>query len=159
MEQTEIHTGSWKPVPHSPYMFGRAPFSPPRQTTSVARSPGLGLSSSPGPARGGQGCHRLEHLDLQSCYNITELSVWTCLETLARLKTLLYHEKLSVFEILIRKGSVMSEEARARTKLMLRQLEHGFPYGLSPPIEQMDVIISLCPYITSINMVTEDREY
>jgi len=145
------------PAPSSrPFSPPHRPFSPPGSHSSPSKhfSPPGGHFS---PSKNSTGCARLEHLDLQSCNSISDTAVWTCLENLGNLRALLYQERQSVFEILIKQGSLMDEEVRGRTRFKLNQLEHGFPYGLSPPLEQFNHVVALCPYVTSINMVTEDR--
>jgi hypothetical protein len=37
------------------------------------------------------------------------------------------------------------------------QVEHGFPYGLSPLSGHLELLAGLCPRLSTLTLVTEDR--
>jgi len=103
------------------------------------------------------GCSKLEHIKLQSCEWVTEMGLRFLLEHLACLKRVKYHQRSSLLEIMIKWASNMTEEKRESTVLNLTEVEHGFPYGLSPLSENMNKLSMLIPNLTTITMVTEDK--
>merc|ERR1712168_1726839 len=78
------------------------------------------------------GCPKIEHLNLQSCDSVTEKGVMYLVEHLVNLRSLEYHQKGSVLEILIKWSSSFTDTGRSDKALNLIEVEHGFPYGLSP---------------------------
>jgi len=102
------------------------------------------------------GCPKLEHLNLQSCDNVTEKGVMYLIEHLAHLRNLEYHQKCSVLEILIKWSSSFTDEERSEKALSLTEVEHGFPYGLSPLSEHMLNLSLLLPSLTTLTLVTTD---
>lgn len=118
----------------------------------------------PPPASGGEearsppvGCQVLERLNLQSCDGVSETGVRHLLECLPKLRRLVYHQVSSVLEILIKWGSCLPEADRQSKTLGLTEVEHGFPYGLSPLSGHLEMLAELCPVLTTITLVTEDR--
>jgi len=101
-------------------------------------------------------CFKLERLNLQSCDSVTEKGIVCVLENLKVLKVLEYHQKSSVLEILIKWTSKMREEKRLEKTLGLTDIEHGFPYGLSPLSSHLSQLSLLVPSLTSITLVTTD---
>ena len=79
------------------------------------------------------------------------------LESLPNLRRLVYHQVSSVLEILIKWGSCLSEADRQGKILGLTEVEHGFPYGLSPLSGHLEMLAQLCPLLTTVTLVTEDR--
>lgn len=102
------------------------------------------------------GCPKLEYLNLQSCDNVTEKGVMYLVEHLTHLRILEYHQKSSVLEILIKWSSSFTEEERSCKALKLTEVEHGFPYGLSPLSAHMTNLSLLLPRLTTITLVTTD---
>eukprot|EP00090_Calanus_glacialis_P027301 TRINITY_DN4299_c0_g1_i3.p1 TRINITY_DN4299_c0_g1~~TRINITY_DN4299_c0_g1_i3.p1 ORF type:complete len:337 (-),score=142.94 TRINITY_DN4299_c0_g1_i3:64-999(-) len=51
----------------------------------------------------------------------------------------------------------MTEEQQGKTVLNLIEVEHGFPYGLSPLSEHMTKLSVLIPNLTNITLVTDDK--
>eukprot|EP00092_Neocalanus_flemingeri_P007056 GFUD01007623.1.p1 GENE.GFUD01007623.1~~GFUD01007623.1.p1 ORF type:complete len:628 (-),score=196.56 GFUD01007623.1:149-2032(-) len=102
------------------------------------------------------GCPKLEQLNLQSCDNVTEKGVIYVLEHLLHLRHLEYHQKSSVLEILIKSVSTITDEERSGKVFRLTEVEHGFPYGLSPLSDQMTQLAGLLPHLTTITLVTMD---
>lgn len=78
------------------------------------------------------GCLRLENLTMQSCDCITESGIRFILENYKNLRTLVYHQRRSVFEIIIKWCSEMEQKDFKANQVKLEQLEHGFPYGITP---------------------------
>ena len=78
------------------------------------------------------GCPKLEHLNLQACDHVTEKGVLCVIEHLLHLRNVEYHQKSSVLEILIKWSCFFTDEERFRKSLSLTEVEHGFPYALSP---------------------------
>jgi len=103
------------------------------------------------------GCLCLELVNLQSCDGVSEAGVKHLLESLPRLRRLVYHQVSSVLEILIKWGSCMPEDERNSKELALTEVEHGFPYGLSPMSGHLTQLAGMCPHLTTITLVTEDR--
>ena len=103
------------------------------------------------------GCQALEKLNLQSCDGVSEAGVRHLLESLPKLRRLVYHQVSSVLEILIKWGSCLPETDRQGKTLGLTEVEHGFPYGLSPLSGHLEMLAELCPLLTTITLVTEDR--
>ena len=103
------------------------------------------------------GCKALERLNLQSCDGVSEAGVRHLLESLPNLRRLVYHQVSSVLEILIKWGSCLSEADRQGKILGLTEVEHGFPYGLSPLSGHLEMLAQLCPLLTTVTLVTEDR--
>lgn len=103
------------------------------------------------------GCSGLALLNLQSCDGVSEAGVKHVLENLPKLKRLIYHQVSSVLEILIKWGSGMTEEQRTSRELGLTEVEHGFPYGLSPLSTHLEQLVCLCPHLTTLTLVTDDR--
>ena len=99
----------------------------------------------------------LERLNLQSCDGVSEAGVRHLLESLPKLRRLVYHQVSSVLEILIKWGSCLPEADRQSKILGLTEVEHGFPYGLSPLSGHLEMLAELCPLLTTITLVTEDR--
>ena len=77
-------------------------------------------------------CLKLEKLTMQSCDCVTEAGVRFVLENYKSIKTLVYHQRKSVFEILIKWCSELEVDKISSQSIKLEQLEHGFPYGISP---------------------------
>jgi len=102
------------------------------------------------------GCCLLERLNLQSCDGVTEAGVRNLLDSLENLHSLEYHQVSSVLEILIKWTGSMSHSQREQKKLNLMEVEHGFPYSLSPFSEQMEHLANLCPRLTTLTLVTQD---
>jgi len=102
------------------------------------------------------GCSLLERLNLQSCDGVTEAGVRHLLDSLHNLHSLEYHQVSSVLEILIKWTGSMSANQREEKKLNLMEVEHGFPYSLSPFSEQMEHLAHLCPRLTTLTLVTQD---
>jgi hypothetical protein len=102
------------------------------------------------------GCSKLEHLNLQSCENVTEKGVIFVLEHLLHLRQLEYHQKSSVLEILIKCSSTITDTGRSEKAFNLTEVEHGFPYGLSPLSDHMSQLAVLLPHLTTITLVTTD---
>jgi len=102
------------------------------------------------------GCPKLEQLNLQSCDSVTEKGVIFVLEHLLQLRQLEYHQKSSVLEILIKWGSTVTDEERSGKVFKLTEVEHGFPYGLSPLSDHMAQLAVLLPRLTTITLVTVD---
>jgi len=101
-------------------------------------------------------CLKLENLRMECCESITELGIRFVLQRYKNLRTLHYHQRSSVFEILINWSSEM-EIGQIKTNVVkLEHLEHGFPYGVAPFSEQIDRLRDICPHLTSLNLVTED---
>jgi len=103
------------------------------------------------------GCMKLEYINLQSCEWVTEKGLRFLLEHLASLKKVEYHQRSSLMEIMIKWASNMTQEQLARTVLNLTEVEHGFPYGLSPLSEHMTKLAFIIPNLTTITLVTEDK--
>jgi len=103
------------------------------------------------------GCTSLERVNLQSCDGVSEAGVRHLLEALPKLRRLVYHQVSSVLEILIKWGSCLPEEERRGKTLALTEVEHGFPYGLSPLSGHLELLAGLCPLLTTVTLVTEDR--
>ena len=108
------------------------------------------------PARARSGCYRLERLSLQSCEGVTERGVIVALEHLEALQHLDYHQKFSLLEILIRWTSNHHNSERMMKLFRLTELEHGFPYSLSPLDSQLSDLAMLLPRLTSLTLVTTD---
>jgi len=102
------------------------------------------------------GCPKLEQLHLQSCDNVTEKGIIFVLENLLMLRQLEYHQKSSVLEILIKWGSNLTDDERSGKVFKLTEVEHGFPYGLSPLSDHMTQLSGLLPQLTTITLVTVD---
>jgi len=100
---------------------------------------------------------RLEHLTVQSCTCVTETGVRFVLQNYRNLRTLVYHQRKSVFEILITWSTDLPVNHIKEHSIKLEQLEHGFPYGISPFSEQLNRLLLLCPHLTSLNLVTDDH--
>ena len=107
-------------------------------------------------ARARAGCCRLERLSLQSCEGVTERGVIVALEHLEALHHLDYHQKFSMLEILIRWTSNHQNSERMMKLFRLTELEHGFPYSLSPLDSQLTDLAMLLPRLTSLTLVTKD---
>ena len=75
---------------------------------------------------------KLESLTMQSCDCITECGIRFILENYRNMKTLVYHQRRSVFEIIIKWSSEMEHEDIKSKIVKLEMLEHGFPYGVTP---------------------------
>ena len=105
-------------------------------------------------ARGG--CYRLEHLKLQSCEGVTDKGVMVALEHLENLRQLEYHQKYSLLEILIKWSSNCDNSERMMQLFKLTDIEHGFPYGLSPMSDHMTNLSMMLPRLTSLTLVTLD---
>jgi len=103
------------------------------------------------------GCWKLEHINLQSCEWITEKGLRFLLEHVTTLKKVEYHQRSSLMEIMIKWASNMTQEQQEKTVLNLSEVEHGFPYGLSPLSEHMTKLALMIPNVTSITLVTEDK--
>jgi len=103
------------------------------------------------------GCWKLEHINLQSCELITEKGLRFLLEHVTTLKKVEYHQRSSLMEIMIKWASNMTQEQQEKTVLNLSEVEHGFPYGLSPLSEHMTKLAFMIPNVTSITLVTEDK--
>eukprot|EP00092_Neocalanus_flemingeri_P009535 GFUD01010263.1.p1 GENE.GFUD01010263.1~~GFUD01010263.1.p1 ORF type:complete len:623 (-),score=247.21 GFUD01010263.1:60-1928(-) len=103
------------------------------------------------------GCQKLEHINLQSCEWVTERGLRFLLEHLLSLQRVEYHQRSSLLEIMIKWASCMTEAQRVKTVLNLTEVEHGFPYGLSPLTEHMTKLTLLIPNLTTITLVTEDK--
>lgn len=103
------------------------------------------------------GALKLENIRLQTCESITEAGIRFVLENYKSLRQLVYHQRRSVFEILINWCSEMGAEETAANTLKLQHLEHGFPYGIAPFSEQLCRLRNICPHLTNLNLVTEDR--
>jgi len=106
---------------------------------------------------GQNGCLKLEHINLQSCEWVTEKGLRFLLERVTTLKKLEYHQRSSLMEIMIKWVSNMSQDQQDKTALNLSEVEHGFPYGLSPLSEHMEKLSLMLPNLTSITLVTEDK--
>jgi len=106
---------------------------------------------------GHEGCWKLEHVNLQSCEWVTEKGLRFLLEKVTSLKRVEYHQRSSLMEIMIKWASCMTSEQQSKTVLNLTEVEHGFPYGLSPLSEHMNKLSKLIPNLTSITLVTEDK--
>jgi len=106
---------------------------------------------------GQNGCLKLEHMNLQSCEWVTEKGLRFLLERVTTLKKLEYHQRSSLMEIMIKWVSNMSQDQQDKTALNLSEVEHGFPYGLSPLSEHMEKLSLMLPNLTSITLVTEDK--
>ena len=109
------------------------------------------------PARAKNGCHRLEKLSLQSCEGVTERGIIVALEHLEQLHQLDYHQKFSMLEILIRWISNHNNSERMMKLFRLTELEHGFPYSLSPLSSQLTDLSMLLPHLSSLTLVTTDN--
>ena len=103
------------------------------------------------------GCWKLEHINLQSCEFITEKGLRFLLEHVTTLKKVEYHQRSSLMEIMIKWASNMTQQQQDKTVLKLTEVEHGFPYGLSPLSEHMTKLAFMIPNLTSITLVTEDK--
>ncbi|XP_023333023.1 uncharacterized protein LOC111704881 [Eurytemora carolleeae] len=99
---------------------------------------------------------KLESLTMQSCDCITECGIRFILEKYKNMKTLVYHQRRSVFEIIIKWSSEMEHEDIKSKIVKLEMLEHGFPYGVTPFSEQINRLLSICPHLTNLNLVTDD---
>ena len=75
-------------------------------------------------ARAPVGCQALERLNLQSCDGVSEAGVRHLLESLPKLRRLVYHQVSSVLEILIKWGSCLPEQDRQSKTLALTEVEH-----------------------------------
>eukprot|EP00090_Calanus_glacialis_P027302 TRINITY_DN4299_c0_g1_i4.p1 TRINITY_DN4299_c0_g1~~TRINITY_DN4299_c0_g1_i4.p1 ORF type:complete len:619 (-),score=259.77 TRINITY_DN4299_c0_g1_i4:96-1952(-) len=106
---------------------------------------------------GHEGCSKLEHINLQSCEWVTEKGLRFLLEHLTSLKRVEYHQRSSLMEVMIKWASTMTEEQQGKTVLNLIEVEHGFPYGLSPLSEHMTKLSVLIPNLTNITLVTDDK--
>ena len=102
------------------------------------------------------GCYKLEHLKLQSCEFVTDKGVMVALEHLENLKQLEYHQKYSLLEILIKWSSVCDKSERMMKLFSLTDIEHGFPYGLSPLTDHLTNLSMMLPHLTSLTLVTTD---
>ena len=102
------------------------------------------------------GCYKLEDLKLQSCEGVTDKGVMVALEHLENLKQLEYHQKYSLLEILIKWSSNCDNSERMMKLFKLTEIEHGFPYGLSPVSDHMTNLSMLLPNLTSLTLVTSD---
>ena len=78
------------------------------------------------------------------------------LEHLEALQHLDYHQKFSLLEILIRWTSNHHNSERMMKLFRLTELEHGFPYSLSPLDSQLSDLAMLLPNLTSLTLVTTD---
>jgi len=103
-----------------------------------------------------EGCLKLEHLNLQSCEWVTEMGLRFILEHLPCLRKVKYHQRSSLLEIIIKWVSCMNQAEVDKTRLNLVEVEHGFPYGLSPLSEHMTKLALILPHLTSITIVTSD---
>ena len=108
------------------------------------------------PARAKNGCYRLEKLSLQSCEGVTERGIIVALEHLEHLHQLDYHQKFSMLEILIRWISNHNNSERMMKLFRLTELEHGFPYSLSPLSSQLTDLSMLLPQLSCLTLVTTD---
>merc|ERR550519_271915 len=79
------------------------------------------------------------------------------LEHLPCLRKVKYHQRSSLLEIIIKWVSCMNQAEVDKTRLNLSEVEHGFPYGLSPLSEHMTKLALMIPNLTSITLVTEDK--
>ena len=61
----------------------------------------------------------------------------------------------SVLEILLKWLSERNQDEKT-PELKLEHLEHAFPYSIAPFSEQLTSLRSICPKVTTINIVTED---
>ena len=102
------------------------------------------------------GCHKLEHLNIESCDNVTEMGVICIIENLVHLKNLEYHQKSSVLEILIKWNSSFTDDERSQKALRLKEVEHSFPNGLPLLSDHMSDLSMLLPCLTTITLVTTD---
>merc|ERR1719422_1761516 len=75
---------------------------------------------------------------------------------LENLKQLEYHQKYSLLEILIKWSSNCDNSERMMKLFKLTEIEHGFPYGLSPVSDHMTNLSMLLPNLTSLTLVTSD---
>ena len=102
------------------------------------------------------GCPKLERLNLHSCESMTERGIIFALEHFQHLRQLDYHQRSSLLEIILKWSSNMSEEQRCGKVLRLTEIEHGFPYGLSPIPSHMAQLGGMLPTLTTITLVTTD---
>ena len=102
------------------------------------------------------GCYKLEQLKLQSCEFVTEKGVMVAVEHLENLKQLEYHQKYSLLEILIKWSSNCDNSERMMKLFKLTDIEHGFPYGLSPLSDHLTNMSMMLPHLTSLTLVTTD---
>jgi len=102
------------------------------------------------------GCCRLEQLRLQSCEGVSDKGVMVALEHLDNLKQLEYHQKFSLLEILIKWSSNCDNSERMMKLFRLTEIEHGFPYGLSPLSDHLTNLSMLLPQLSQLTLVTLD---
>merc|ERR1711892_124895 len=102
------------------------------------------------------GCPKLEHLNIESCDNVTEKGVMFVIEQLVQLRSVEYHQKSSVLEILIKWSAKFTDKDRSGKALSLMEVEHSFPYDLSSISDHMSHLSILLPRLTTITLVTTD---
>eukprot|EP00088_Acartia_fossae_P038399 TRINITY_DN3979_c0_g1_i1.p1 TRINITY_DN3979_c0_g1~~TRINITY_DN3979_c0_g1_i1.p1 ORF type:complete len:617 (-),score=135.33 TRINITY_DN3979_c0_g1_i1:117-1967(-) len=97
----------------------------------------------------------LEVLKMESCDSVTDSGIRFVLEHYTNLKTLVYHQRRSVLEILLKWLAERADNDK-KPQVRLEQLEHAFPYSIAPFSEQLATLTSVCTRLTAINIVTED---
>jgi hypothetical protein len=68
----------------------------------------------------------------------------------------MYHQTSSMAEILNKECQMMSESELDAVTLKLSHYTHPFPYRLSLFDNLMSKVVAVCPYITVLNVVTDD---
>lgn len=109
--------------------------------------------------KSGPGCPKLRYLSLDSCTSVTDQALWYLLQHNAHLQVLIYnHQTYSIAEILCNEFSKSSNEIKQFRiqKMALTVLDHPFPYGLNVQSEVVEKIAFHCPYITTVNLVSND---
>jgi len=99
---------------------------------------------------------QLETLKLESCESITDNGVRFVVEHYINLKVLIYHQRRSVLEILLKWLNERTDNEQCVPELKLEQLEHAFPYSIAPFSDQFTTLKEICPRVTTVNIVTED---